>query len=53
MSTKRLNRHTPEQVVRKLRDADAMLNAGKELAVVLKTLEVSQRMSVGESNTAA
>ncbi|MFN9951919.1 MAG: transposase, partial [bacterium] len=35
-------RHTPEQIVRKLRDADAMLNAGKELAVVLQTLEVSE-----------
>lgn len=35
-------RHTPEQIVRKLRCADAMLNAGKELAVVLQTLEVSE-----------
>lgn len=38
----RRKRHTPEQIVRKLRDADAMLNAGKELAVVLQTLEVSE-----------
>jgi hypothetical protein len=29
-------------VVRKLRDADAMLNAGKELAAVLQALEVSE-----------
>lgn len=42
MTTKRRRRHTPEQIVRKLRDADAMLNAGKEEAVVLQTLEVSQ-----------
>ena len=35
-------RHTPEQIVRKLRDADAMLNAGKEEAAVLQALEVSQ-----------
>ena len=35
-------RHRPEQIVRKLRDADAMLNAGKELAVVLQTLEASE-----------
>ena len=40
--TKRRKRHTPEQIVRKLRDADAMLNAGKELAIVLQTLEVSE-----------
>ena len=42
MSTKRRKRHTPEQIVRKLRDADAMLNAGQDLAVVLQTLEVSE-----------
>ena len=42
MSNKRRTRHTPEQVVRKLRDADAMLNAGKDLAAVLQALEVSQ-----------
>ena len=41
-TTKRRKRHTPEQIVRKLRDADAMLNAGKDLAAVLQTLEVSE-----------
>jgi len=40
--TKRRKRHTPEQIVRKLRDADAMLNAGKDLAAVLQALEVSE-----------
>lgn len=34
-------RHTPEQIVRKLRDADATLNAGKDQAAVLQALEVS------------
>jgi putative transposase len=42
MSTKRRKRHSPEQIVRKLRDADALLNAGKDLASVLQTLEVSE-----------
>lgn len=42
MSQKRRKRHSPEEVVRKLRDADAMLSAGKDLAVVLQTLEVSE-----------
>ena len=42
MSTKRRKRHSPEQVVRKLRDADALLNAGKDLAAVLQALEVSE-----------
>ncbi|TWT75728.1 hypothetical protein Pla123a_32380 [Posidoniimonas polymericola] len=35
MSLKRRSRQSPEQVVKKLRDADAMLNAGKDLAAVL------------------
>lgn len=42
MTTRRRKRHNPEQVVRKLRDADAMLNSGKELAAVLQALEVSE-----------
>ena len=42
MTTKRRKRHTPEQIVRKLRDADAMLNAGKDEAAVLQALEVSE-----------
>ncbi len=42
MSTKRRKRHSPEQFVRKLRDADAMLNAGKDLAAVLQALEIAE-----------
>jgi putative transposase len=42
MSAKRRKRHNPEQIVRKLRDADAMLNAGKDLATVLQSLEISE-----------
>ena len=42
MSQKRRKRHTPEQIIKKLRDADAMLNAGKDLAAVLQALEVSE-----------
>jgi len=42
MSTKRRKRHSPDQIVKKLRDADAMLNAGQDLAVVLQALEVSE-----------
>ncbi len=40
--TRKRKRHTPEQIVKKLRDADAMLNAGKDEAAVLQALEVSQ-----------
>lgn len=40
--TKRRKRHSPEQIVKKLRDAEAMLNAGQDLAAVLQTLEVSE-----------
>jgi len=42
MTTRRRKRHNPEQIVRKLRDADAMLNAGKDLAAVLQAMEVSE-----------
>jgi putative transposase len=42
MTGKRRRRHGPEQIVRKLRDADAMLNAGKDVAAVLQALEVSE-----------
>jgi putative transposase len=40
--SKRRRRHNPEQIVKKLRDADAMLNAGKSLGEVLQVLEVSE-----------
>ena len=36
-------RHTPEQVVRKLREADRLLGEGMELAEVIKQLEVSEQ----------
>jgi hypothetical protein len=42
MTGKRRKRHGPEEIVRKLRDADAMLNAGKDVAAVLQVLEVSE-----------
>jgi len=35
-------RHTPEQIVRKLREADRMLAEGTELPEVAKALEVSE-----------
>ena len=40
--TKKRKRHTPEQIVKKLRDAEAMKNAGKEPAAVLQSLGVSE-----------
>ncbi len=36
-------RHTPEQIIRKLREADRMLGEGKELAEVARHLEVSEQ----------
>jgi transposase-like protein len=42
MSAKRRKRHSPEQIVKKLRDADAMLASGKDVAAVLQALEVSE-----------
>ena len=40
--TKKRKCHTPEQIVKKLRDAEVMLNAGKSMEEVLKMLEVSE-----------
>jgi putative transposase len=34
-------RHTPEQIVRKLREAEGQLAEGRELADVCRTLEIS------------
>ena len=42
MTTRRRKRHRPEQIIRKLRDADAMLNAGKDQSAVLQSLEISE-----------
>ena len=42
MTSKRRKKHKPEQIVAKLRDADAMLNAGKDLAAVLQASEISE-----------
>lgn len=39
---KRNKRHSPDQIVRKLRDAEVMLSNGKSLEEVLKHLEVSE-----------
>ena len=36
-------RHSPEQIVRKLQKADAMLSVGKTLGQVCQTLEVSEQ----------
>lgn len=35
-------RHTPEQIVRKLREADRLLAEGKDVAEVARHLEVSE-----------
>jgi len=42
MTTRGRKRHSPEQIIAKLRDADALLNSGKDLAVALQVLEISQ-----------
>jgi putative transposase len=39
----RRRRHTPEQVIRKLREADRLLGEGQEVALVCKQLEVSEQ----------
>ena len=39
---KRSKRHNPEQIVKKLRDAEVMLNHGKSIEEVLKVMEISE-----------
>jgi putative transposase len=39
----RRRRHTPEQIVRKLREADRLLNEGADVAAVARHLEVSEQ----------
>ena len=36
-------RHTPEQIIRKLREADRLLGEGAEIAEVARHLEVSEQ----------
>lgn len=40
--SKKKSRHSPEQIVAKLRDADVMLSSGKDLAAVIQKLEISE-----------
>jgi len=42
MSKAGRKRHSPEQIIKKLRDADAVLNSGKDLAAVLQSLQSSE-----------
>ena len=42
ITTMKRHRHTPEQIVRKLREGDRLLNEGKDLTEVLRHLEVSE-----------
>ena len=39
----RRRRHMPEQIVRKLREADRLLNEGADVAAVARHLEVSEQ----------
>ncbi len=42
LTTMKRHRHTPEQVVRKLREGERLLNEGKDLTQVLRHLEISE-----------
>jgi len=43
MTKRRKKRHTPEQIIRKLRDAETMLSAGKTIGEVCQQLEISEQ----------
>ena len=42
-TTMKRHRHTPEQIVRKLREGERLLNDGKDLAEMLRHLEISEQ----------
>ena len=42
-TTMKRHRHTPEQIVRKLREGERLLNEGRDLAEVLRHLEISEQ----------
>jgi putative transposase len=43
MGSSRRRRYSPEQIIRKLREADRLLGEGHEVAAVAKQLEVSEQ----------
>jgi len=43
MNRKQGKRHTAEQIIKKLREADTMLAAGKTIGQVVQVLEVSEQ----------
>jgi len=43
MKKRQGKRHTPEQIIRKLREADTMLAAGKTIGQAVQALEVSEQ----------
>ena len=43
MTKTRRKRHTPEQIIKKLREADTMLAAGQTLGQVIQSLETSEQ----------
>jgi putative transposase len=43
MSTMKRRRHTPEQIVRKLREAERMQADGADIATVARHLEISEQ----------
>jgi putative transposase len=43
MTTRRKKRHTPEQIIKKLREADGMLAADKTIGQVCQVMEISEQ----------
>ena len=43
MPKKQGKRHTPEQIIKKLREADAMIATGRSIGQIAQSLEVSEQ----------
>lgn len=42
MSNRRRKRHTPEQIIKKLREAETMISSGQTIGQVIQSLEIKE-----------
>ena len=46
LTTMKRHRHTPEQILRKVREGDRLLNEGKDIAEVVRHLEIAESTGI-------
>jgi hypothetical protein len=53
MTNKKRKRHSPEQTVRKIREADRILAEGGDVAAVLRRLDITEATMTGVATNSA